>query len=470
MLLHSRCCWDIQGSSHRESIRGLVWSTLLLALCVSAIWQDGVLAEPVTAPIERETIIIPAGLDDWELAWHASKVNVHNLEWVTGGETVENWTQLFSVSRMLLDPAVTASKFAAFSLEMLSHGCPDLRYRLHHQSETDTSYEWIVVGCPRAEDQHELVRILRSGDYVFRVAYTRKGTQMPDEMHDHWLAVLSGVEQAHCCEADDKGLSSIPLVALYGSFDFNQTPEMRLWFEIEPHEELGKDMAVLKSLGFPQDHEYDVFMISLSPTRDWHAMPYAQGLVADEHGSLRCPQPTENRQTRDRPETKAGEAPTVEWERPTEEGVNGCERLPGALLSDFFRLVGVRLQAGLPMAAAVRSTDGSHATYAKFIRVPIEGKEGKCVVTLELVSNDARTYVAYGSDFPADQNIDIAWKYANNRQAQSVRTDSTGSFVAAINHPGEAAGPKKWQALLEASSSQCKVTVKYKWGEEGMKR
>ena len=51
-----------------------------------------------------------------------------------------------------------------------------------------------------------------------------------------------------------------------------------------------------------------------------------------------------------------------------------------------------------------------------------------------------------------------------------VRTDSTGSFVAAINHPGQAAGPKKWQALLEASSSWCKVTVKYKWGEEGMKR
>lgn len=436
---------------------------LLLILPLGIGAQVGGAAEPVTVPLERETLVIPSGLEDWTLAWHASLVSLHNIEWVTGGESVENWTQLFTVSRVLVDPAMQADKFASLSLEGLRHRCPALRSAVYGESASDATYEWIVAGCPSAEDQDELVRIIRSGDYLFRIAYTRKGPDMDPRLRGHWLAVIRAIEPVHCCDADDKGLSAIPLLRLYASFDFNRTPGMQLWFEEERDEDAGGTLAVLKSAGFPREHRYDVFVISLSPTHDWRAMPFAQGLVADDSGALRCP--------------KAGEelappADAVQGEDAAAAGGwNACEKMPapGVPLSSLMRWKGLGFQPGLPMAAAVRAQDGSHAAYARVFGNPIEGSDGRCTVTLELVSNDARTYVAYGSGFPADETVSLAWKYGSNGGAHSVRTDSTGSFVAAVNHPGEAKGRGKWSAMLDADSSRCHVSVPYKWGEGGMK-
>jgi hypothetical protein len=442
---------------------------MLLALCIGSIWQGIALGEPLIVPMERETLVIQSGLDDWELVWHESKINRHWLVWVPSGETLEKHTQMFSVRRLQFSPDISATEYAEFQVEGLRHRHPTMVSTFLETSNDDTTLEYSWVDHERGTGSHALLRVVRSGDYLFGIAITSIGSEVPSEMREHWLSVLNGVERLHCCEADDKGLSLIPLLALYASFDFNQTPEMRLWFEVERDEKLGQDKAVLKSGGFPQDHEYDVFLISLSSTRDWHAMPFAQGLVADDSGALRCPEPTADRQADGRSEPDSGAAPAEEWIRPSKEGLEICEKLPGDFLSDMFQSVGVQFQPGLPIAAAVRSTDGSHATYAKFISVPIEGKDGKCSVTLELVSNDARTYVAYGSGFPADQTVSLALKYGKHRQTQAARTDSLGRFIAAINHPGEAAGRKKWQALLEASSSQCKVGVQYKWGEAGMK-
>ena len=287
---------------------------------------------------------------------------------------------------------------------------------------------------------------------------------MPALLREQWLSVLRVVEPLHCCDADDQGLSMIPLLQIYESFDFNKPVGMGLWFEpVEvPDEATGDSLAdrapALQSAGFPTDHTYDVFWVTLSPTRGFAATPFARGVIANAAGALACP---------------PASADTSE-DTPADDGLGEgdpgiCAKLPGVPLSNLLRMHGVRFQPGLPMAIAVRSTDGAHATYAKLIPNPIKAANGACEVELELVSTDARTYVAYGTGFPPGQSVSLTWTYAKNAQKSSATTDSDGSFVAAINHPGEAKGRGKWNAVLEAATPACRVTVEYKWGEAGMK-
>jgi len=452
-----QCCISrgIEGFTRGEYMARSKLVMLLSVLCAAPIWPVHGSTEPVTVPVERETLVIPAGLDGWELAWHANLVNVHNMEWVTGGETVDNWSQLFTVSRMLMDPDVSTSKFAGWSLEMLSHGCPEMLSSIIEKSKEDTTYEWSVVDCKETDDQHELVRLIRSGDYLFRIAYTRKGPAMPSDVREHWLSVVGAIERLHCCEADDKGLSMIPLLQLYASFDFNKTPGMKVQFKEEADKNTRATAGAPEYSGFPQDHTYDIFLISLSPTQSFHARRMAAGVVADADGALRCPARHED------------EGPAATGE---EKEFDFCSVLPaGAALSGFPVWHGVGFQPGLPIAFAVRSTDGAHAAYGTLIPRPIRGINGPCAVELELASTDGRTYVAHGSGFAPGQTVLLDLRYAQNEQSQTVQVDSAGNFIAALNHPGQAAGRKKWEARLDARAAMCNVTVKYKWGEAGMK-
>ncbi len=399
-------------------------------------------AEEVTVPLERETIVIPGGLEEWDLAFHGSLVEMHTLEWITGGETVEDWSQLFTVQRLLVDAGLGSDAFAKLALKSLAKSCPDVDKSILDSSHESTTYEWIVQGCPGSDDQHELVRAMRSGDYLFRIAYTVKDGGIPEDTRAHWLDVLASIRPRHSWQAEDAGLSQIPLIQLYQSFKTNGPEGMKLMF----------NNGYLFTSGFPQDHIYDVFWIRQSPYHDFYAMPFAQGLIADEKGALNCPA-----------------APTSEDAGDLETSFNFCAvGGPGKPLSQLMLPIGRGFQRGLPIAFAVRSQDRLIATHLRLTLNPIKGKNKSCTVELELVSNDARTFVAYGRGFPPEEEIALSWKYGPNKATHSTRTGSKGRFSAAINHPGPATGSRKWDATLEASSSKCRVKVRYKWGTAGM--
>lgn len=407
-------------------------------------------AEEVVAALERETVAMPSGLEGWQLGWHGAVVESHTLEWVTGGETVDNWTQLFSVQRMVVPAEIAAGQYARLLLESLRHRCGGLQSTVLDDGRDSALYEWSVAGCPGEEDQHELVRVLRTGDYVFRIAYTRKASAIAAEAREQWLSVLRQVHPVHCCEADDKGLSAIPLVRLLATFRFNEVPGMRLAFELPGESGSRAAEYRLASAGFPSDHRYDLYMIVVQTAE---AVPVAHAMVADEHGVLRCPPEQAS------PEAAAGQLA---------KGTDLCKGFgPGNELDLHF--TNSRFQKGLPMIMGVRSTDGAHATYARVAPNPIAGVGGTCRLELELVSTDARTFVAYGTGFPPGEMVTLAWTYGGNSAGSVVRGDSAGAFIAAVNHPGQASGRSRWDARLQAASSKCHVDVKYRWGEEGMK-
>ena len=418
-----------------------LWQDCAAAALLTLLSVPAALGEDVIAPLERETVVIPSGLEAWRLDWHGAVVEAHTLEWVTGGESVKDWTQLFTVQRMILPPDVGAEQFATLLLESLRHRCPGLASAMMEAGRDSALYEWRVAGCKGTDDQHELVRVIRSEDYMFRVAYTRRGPALEPDLRQHWLGVVRQARLLRCCEAEDRGLSMIPLVRVLESFRFNELPGMKLGFVPAAGPAGGEAFGIVSS-GFPADHRYDVFTVYASTAK---TIPLGRSLVADEQGRLRCAT-----------DAVAPEAPADD---DFCRSIGGIEQLHFGY-SD--------LQKGMPLVIAARSTDGAHATHAKVVPKPLEGREGPCHVALELVSTDARTYVAYGDGFPPGEVVSLAWSYGGNTASHTARTDSTGAFAAAINHEGQPRGRRKWDARLEAVASSCRPAVAYQWGEAGM--
>ena len=404
-------------------------------------------AEPVQSevivPLERTTVAIPVGLEDWQLAWQDADIGAHVLEWVTGEESVDEWTRLFTVLRLVVAPDITADQFGVGQIDSLRHACPGLNASSLNRDADDALLEWQVFGCNRADDQHELTRLIRDGVYLFRISYAQKGPTMPANIREHWLDVLRQVRLVRFSDADDQGLSTIPVLRLLASFKFNEVPGMRLNLEA-PKNPKSKDSVVYTSSGFPSDHLWTVYMIRVQTAE---AIPLAT-MVADEQGVLQCPDP----------EHAAAARNKGTW----------C-RKPGFEAITQWNISVKGFQKGFPIAFAARSTDGAHATYVKTVPNPIVGQSGTCRIELELVSTDARTFVAYGSGFQADEAVNLSWTYARNTGSNTVRSDSAGTFMAALNHRGQARGLRKWSARLQATASSCSVDVKYKWGDGGMK-
>lgn len=410
---------------------------LLVIAIIGLFFAAGAAHGEVVVPLERETVAVPVGLEDWQLAWQHAEIGVHVLEWVSGNETVDDWTRLFTVLRLIVAPNMTADQFAASFVASLRYRCPGLTSSFFDRGEVDTLLEWRVSGCGPADDQHELTRFIRTDDYLFKISFAQKGPTMTADVQEHWLDVLRQVYLVRCCEADDQGLSAIPLLQLLASFKLNELPDMRLALETS-NTRTSKESLVFTSSGFPSDHYWNIYLINV-PTAEPVRLAT---LVADEKGVLRCPDSDH-------------EAAALN------QDIKFCAETWNVSVHAF--------QKGLPIAFAARSTDGAHATYVKTVPKPIVGRNRTCRIELELVSTDARTFVAFGSGFPSDEAVNLSWTYARNTGSNSVRSDSAGTFIAAVNHGGQARGPRKWSAQLKAAASSCKVEVRYRWGEGGMK-
>ena len=424
----------------RKSLCRLVF---ILFCMTQASFADELVQSEVVVPLERITVAIPLELEDWQLAWQEADIGTHVLEWVTGEESVDKWTRLFTVLRLVVAPNVTADKFAVSYLDSLRHSCPGLKSSILNRDADDILLEWQVSGCKRADDQHELTRLIRAEDYLFQINYAQKGPTMSADIQEHWLDVLRQVHLVHGSDTDDQGLSAIPLLQLRASYKFNEVPGMRLTLEV-PKNQKSKGSVVYTSSGFPSDHIWEVYIIRV-PTAE--AIPFAT-MVANERGVLQCPGP----------EHAAAAKNKGTW----------CGK-PGFESVEQWNISVSGFQKGLAIAFAARSTDGAHATYVKAIPVPIVGQSGTCRVELELVSTDARTFVAYGSGFPPDEAVNLSWTYAQNTGSNIARSGSAGTFMAAVNHGGPPQGMRKWHARLQATASSCKVDVKYKWGAGGMR-
>jgi hypothetical protein len=108
-------------------------------------------------------------------------------EWVRPGETVDGWTELFTVQNWVKSQTGGSPQEFMKQLEARHRkDCPEVSWSLLDQGDDEVLYEWSHRGCNAFPEQYEIARILDGKWNRWRIAFTKKGAAPSEEIKRHW--------------------------------------------------------------------------------------------------------------------------------------------------------------------------------------------------------------------------------------------------------------------------------------------
>ncbi len=120
-------------------------------------------------------------------------------ELIRKGDDINNWKELVTI--MNLEPA--EGKPAPESalkgmIETREKECPHVtKWNVIAKNETSILYEWHARPCLGWPDQHEIAKIFFGKYNNFILKFTMKKYDMPDELRQEWIEVLSKARIAY---------------------------------------------------------------------------------------------------------------------------------------------------------------------------------------------------------------------------------------------------------------------------------
>lgn len=153
-----------------------------------------------SAKLSDQESIYMANLINWEVGHQSENKSMIVTEWVRPGETVDNWTELFTLvyTRKSSDPR-PLDKFVEDFHQRLFKNCPDkITWEIIDQkgaSKTDYGSvlaEWTVRNCSSVANQHELTRIIYGEYNIGRLSFTAKVDTLDKTKREEWIKHLLG--------------------------------------------------------------------------------------------------------------------------------------------------------------------------------------------------------------------------------------------------------------------------------------
>ena len=117
---------------------------------------------------------------------------------------------------------------------------------------------------------------------------------------------------------------------------------------------------------------------------------------------------------------------------------------------------------GEPYEVVLISADQSIRAFAKTIPFPIETREGRCLLSVELLSAKGDGFAISGQEFEANEEIVAVSQYEGDRVESRLKTSPDGKFIVVQFPPVMA--KQAGAASFTAIGKFCKPTVSYKWG------
>lgn len=137
----------------------------------------------------------------WEVGYSNLAENNIMFEFVHNGETVQNWTELATVSFYSYQSTVfpSADAYAKEVMEnvekTVKNGDGDINVNFMQESEEETILEFMVTDTKGYDDQHELQRVFLGENGIWYLHYVTKGdVPMDDNRKEKWLEYLKNVE------------------------------------------------------------------------------------------------------------------------------------------------------------------------------------------------------------------------------------------------------------------------------------
>lgn len=133
------------------------------------------------------------GLDGeaWVLANRQVMSGVTMMEYVRQGQNIETSKELYTIMKM---PGTTdAGAMAQKVMSMTQANCASFNGLVYWGESSDTLYEWNANGCndPKYKAEHEIARLIRMDDGVYRLSYAWHEAQMPATNRSQWLKLIS---------------------------------------------------------------------------------------------------------------------------------------------------------------------------------------------------------------------------------------------------------------------------------------
>jgi hypothetical protein len=131
---------------------------------------------------------LPLDVREWSVGHRIANQSGSVAEWVRNGETVQDWTRLFTVQRMFRRGGTTSARDLVKKIEAdVKRVCPNAEVKVLRDGAKDLLYEWRIPEGSRLAAQHEIARIVIGKNDAHRIAYKGRGAQLPSEERARWL-------------------------------------------------------------------------------------------------------------------------------------------------------------------------------------------------------------------------------------------------------------------------------------------
>lgn len=127
----------------------------------------------------------------WKLDYSAEAPHHVLHEYVTGGENVDNWTELLTLEYMPATP-ITPKEFVERYIEMLKSKVPStvaVNYKILRADEGAALFEWWIKK-PAALAQHEYYKLVKYPKYTRILRYTTKHLATVDKNKVFWIGYI----------------------------------------------------------------------------------------------------------------------------------------------------------------------------------------------------------------------------------------------------------------------------------------
>lgn len=130
----------------------------------------------------------------WQPAYSAGVKGVYAFEeFVPKGESIENWTRLFTIQTLARTKSSPDDPIRMMTglKGLMEKRCPNLFWKVISESNHDILYEYHFDNCPGQPSQHEISRILYGKWNIWRISYTQKGPPINEIERLKWIEALS---------------------------------------------------------------------------------------------------------------------------------------------------------------------------------------------------------------------------------------------------------------------------------------
>ena len=114
-------------------------------------------------------------------------------EWVTKGESIDNWIELVTIENFTLTPYLPKAPEDMMNVTKakIKKRCPNVKWNIIKNQNKSILYEWRIQGCPSEPDQNEIGRFVDGNWNRWRIAFAAKGKELSKDKREKWIKDLS---------------------------------------------------------------------------------------------------------------------------------------------------------------------------------------------------------------------------------------------------------------------------------------